>query len=97
MYVLPQNSSFSLVSEKKVLTYLNSLGINEATSLDSILSRFAKDESPVIVGLLTHINLSLLQGVVPEDLKSARVVSLFRENNKLFVGNYRPVSTLNIA
>ena len=42
------------------------------------------------------INLSLIQGFVPEDLKSARVVLLFKKNDKTEVGNYRPVSILTI-
>ena len=40
------------------------------------------------------INLSVITGVVPDDLKSARVVPLF---NKTETGNCRPVSILNIV
>ena len=42
------------------------------------------------------INLSLIQGIVPDYLKSARVVALFKKNDKNEVGNYRPVSILSI-
>lgn len=97
-HIFPDSCSFSLVSESKVLKYINSLGINKATGLDGIPSRFVKDGSLVIVGPLTHIiNLSLVQGIVPDDLKSARVVPLFKKNDKLAVGNYSPVSILNIV
>jgi len=34
---------------------------------------------------------------VPEDLKSARVVPIFKKQDKLSVGNYRPVSIINIV
>jgi len=34
---------------------------------------------------------------VPEDLKSARVVPIFKKHDKLSVGNYRPISILNIV
>ena len=37
-----------------------------------------------------------MQGVVPYDLKSARIVPLFKKNDKTEVGNYRPVSILSI-
>ena len=58
---------------------------------------FVKDGSSIIAAPLAHvINLSLIQGVVPDDLKSASVVPLFKKNDKLCVGNYRPVSILNI-
>ena len=33
---------------------------------------------------------------MPDDLKSARVVPLFKKNDKTEVGNYRPVSILTI-
>ena len=38
----------------------------------------------------------LLIGVVPDDLKSARVIPRFEKNDKTEVGNYRPVSILTI-
>ena len=95
--VFPNSYSFSIVSENKVLKYLNSLGINKATGLDGIPSRFVRDGALIIACPLTHvINLSLIQGVVPDDLKSARVVPLFKKNDKTEVGNYRPVSILTI-
>ena len=95
--VFPNSYSFLIVSENKVLKYLNSLGINKATGLDGIPSRVVRDGALIIDCPLTHvINLSLNQGVVPDDLKSARVVPLFKKNDKTEVGNYRPVSTLTI-
>ena len=46
---------------------------------------------------LSHIiNLSVIQGCVPDGLKSARVIPLFKKNDKTEVGNYRPVSILNV-
>ena len=90
--------SFSLVSESNDLKYIDSLGINKATCLDGTPSRFVKDASPIIVSPLTNItNLSLIQGGVPDDLKSARVVPLFKKQGKLSVENPRPVSILNIV
>ena len=47
--------------------------------------------------VLTHvIILSIIQCVVPDDLKSARVDPLFKKNDKTGVGNYRLVSILSI-
>jgi len=49
----------------------------------------------VIAHPFSHIvNLSIIQGAVPNELKSARVVPLFKKNDKTEVGNYRPVSIL---
>ena len=95
--VTPNSYSFSMVSENKILKYLNNLSANKATGLDDIPSRFVRDSASVIACPLTHvINLSIIQGVVPDDLKSARVVPLFKKNDKTEVGNYRPVSILSI-
>ena len=95
--VFPNSFSFSIVSENKVLKYLNSLGINKATGLDDIPSRFVRDGASIIACPLTNvINLSLIQGAVPDDLKSARVVPLFKKSDKTEVGNYRSVSILTI-
>jgi len=95
--VKADNFSFSLVSESKIFKYLNSLNSNKATGLDGIPSRFVKDAAPMISTPLTHIiNLSIIQGSVPDDLKSARVVPLFKKNDKTEVGNYRPVSVLSV-
>ena len=80
------------------MKYIDSLGINKATGLNDKPSRFVKNGSPIIVSPLTStINLSLIQGIVPDDLKSARVVPYFKKQDKLSVGNYRPVSILKIV
>jgi hypothetical protein len=95
--VVPNSYSFSLVFENKVLKYISRLGVNKSTGLDGIPSRFIKDGAPIIASPLAHIiNLSLIQGTVPDDMKSARVVPLFKKDDKTAVGNYRPVSILCI-
>lgn len=96
--VKPNSFSFSITTEKKVYKYLNSLSPKKATGLDGIPSRFVKDSASIIAGPISHIvNLSVIQGVVPDDLKSARVVPLYKKNDKTDVGNYRPVSILSIV
>ena len=86
-----------MVSKNKIFKYLNNLSTNKATGLDDITSRFVRDSASVIACPLTHvINLSIIQGVVSDDLKSAMVVPLFKKNDKTEVGNYRPVSILSI-
>ena len=92
------NYSFSLITDSQVLKHLTQLSANKATGLDGIPSRFVKDGASVIAESLAHvINLSLIQGVVADDLKSARVIPIFKKNDKTSVGNYRPVSILNIV
>lgn len=53
--VVPNSCSFSLVTENKVLKYLNKLSINKAKGLDGISSRFVKDGASIIACPLTLI------------------------------------------
>ena len=85
--------AFSLVSEEKVLKYLLKLSANKATGLDGIPARL--DSASIATVPIVHIiNLSVNNGGVPDDLKSARVVPLFKKNDNTETGNYRPVSIL---
>ena len=95
--VVPNSFSFSIVSENKILKHLEKLSANKATGLDGIPARFIRDSASFITGPITHIvNLSIIQGSVPDDLKSARVIPLYKKGDKTEVGNYRPVSVLSI-
>ena len=59
---------------------------NKATGLDGKPSGFVRDSASVIVCPLTHaINLSIIQGIVPDDLKSARVVPFLKRATKLML------------
>ena len=50
------------------------------------LHGFVRDSAFVIVCPLTHvINLSIIQGAVSDDLKSARVVPLLKRTTKLML------------
>ena len=87
-----QQVTVGIVSE--ILSCLNS---SKATGLDNIPARFVKDGSKCIAYPLAHIfNLSLRSGIIPQDLKSARVTPLHKKNSKTEAGNYRPVSVLCI-
>ena len=70
---------------------------SNATGLDEIPAKYLKDGSSVISKLLTHIiNLSIPTGSIPDDLKMARIVPLYKKNSKTHVGNYRPISVLSV-
>ena len=51
----------------------------------------------LIYAPLTYIiNWSLNSGVVPQEMKIARVISLFESGDKFLFTNYRPVSVLPV-
>ena len=90
-----QNSS---VGEEDIIKYLLSLNVSKSTGLDGLSARFLKDGAGQISSALAHIiNLSLYSGRIPDDMKTARVVPLYKKNSKSEPGNYRPVSILTVV
>ena len=74
--------SFELdpVCEEQVHKLLNGINACKATGLDNIPAKFVTGASEIITSPLTHIiNLSLSQGIMPDDLKNARVVPLHKK------------------
>ena len=56
-----------------------------------------KEPFNLICAPLTYIiNLSLNFGVVPQEIKIARVIPLFKSGDKSLFTNYRPVSVLPV-
>ena len=55
-----------------------------------------KEAISVISEPITHINLSLSSGVVPRELKIARVIPIFKTGDRGLFNNYRPVSVPSI-
>ena len=84
--VKPNDYSFSIVSENKILKCLGRLGAKKATGLDGILVRLVRDSASIIACPLRHVIKSLIQGIVPDDLISARVVPIFQKNDKTAQG-----------
>jgi hypothetical protein len=56
-----------------------------------------KDSMDIIASPLTHIiNLSISSGIVPDLMKIARVVPLFKSGDHRLFQNYRPISIIPI-
>ena len=49
---------------------------------------------PLILPLCELINQSLQSGVVPNSLKIAKVIPIYKSKNKCEINNYRPISLL---
>ena len=90
----PNSHHLAIVPENKVFTYLCILVHGKAKGLDGIV----KDLSSVIAGPLSHIiNMFIIQDSASDDLMIARgVVPYFKKDDYTKVGNYRPVSIINI-
>ena len=86
---------FEDVSEDFVKNQLRGLKAGKAVGLDKIPARLLIDAADIVVRPLTDIiNCSLRSGTVPLDLKSARVIPLFKKGKMDDMDNYRPISIL---
>ena len=82
------------VVEDEVQSIIKSLKESSA-GWDAISARVAKATYSSFIAPLTHImNISLLNGVCPSELKIARVIPLFKSGEPSNFSNYRPVSVL---
>ena len=96
--VSPNDFKLEVVGEDTVSRIIQKLGVNKATGIDKIPARFIKDGSEQLVGPITHIcNLSIFEQKIPDDLKTAKVVPIYKKGNKNEPGNYRPVSVLTVV
>ena len=72
-----------------IYTYIGS-------GLADLPARFIRDSAVSIAYPISYIIiLSLKTGVVPGEIKTARVIPLYKKDCKLEPGNYKPVSILS--
>ena len=64
---------------------------------DNINASIVKSTFTSFIEPLTHVlNLSITNGVFPNEMKIARVVPLFKSGDSMLFSNYRPVSVLPV-
>ena len=74
---------------------LRSLRTKTSSGHDGISTKLLKFLSPGLIKPLTLIiNQSLITGIFPEKIKLAKVIPLYKKDDKLIMGNYRPISLL---
>ena len=88
---------FPSTYQQEVLEICASLRSGSAAGFDNIHIDVVKQNIDVISKPLTRIiNLSLSSGIVPKQLKIARIIKLFKSGDQDLYANYRPVSVLPI-
>ena len=90
------NSFFlSPTDEAEVLRIISSLKSKKSCGKDGISNIFLKDIAECIISPLTKImNASLATGIVPEEMKMAKVVPIYKAKDPTHFINYRPISLL---
>jgi hypothetical protein len=81
-----------LTTEPEIINIVKSLRSGIAAGYDKISIWSVKDSSTLISSPLAHIlNLSLKSGIVPDQLKIACVLPLFKSGDNNMLSNYRPI------
>ena len=88
---------FPSTYQQEIVEICASLRSGSAAGFDNIHIDVVKQNIDIISKPLTRIiNLSLSSGIVPKQLKLARIIPLFKSGDQDLYANYRPVSVLPI-
>ena len=91
-------NSFFLIdtSEEEVTSIVKSLKNSHSAGDDNISNALLKNLIHTIIRPLTHIiNLSLKMGEFPSQLKTSKIIPLFKSGDKCLASNYRPISLVS--
>ena len=86
---------FKKVTPTEVYGYLRKLQRKKATGCDGLPASFLKDSNNSIKNPLCHvINFSIVNGIVPTEWKTARIVPVHKSGSRTLFDYYRPISIL---
>ena len=91
----PHSFFLTPITRDELITCINKLPTNKSPGHDGFTGITIKQIAPFILDPLLRIfNLSFTNGVVPDKLKLARVVPIFKNGDPHTISNYRPISIL---
>ena len=91
----PNSIFFTPTHPGEILDIINNLKMKKSAGFDGIDNYLLKSIAPQIVDPLAYIfNLSLTTGAIPDIMKTAKVVPIFKKGNSQLTSNYRPTSLL---
>lgn len=91
-----QNTIFlDIVTETDVILAVKTLKIKQSSGHDNISTKLLQRSFHAILQPLTHIiNRSFTTGIVPSQLKQAKVIPIYKSADPTLSQNYRPISLL---
>ena len=91
----PNSIFLNPATENKIIKITNSFQSNKAADYDNISMSIIKHVASIISEPLTHIiNLSISHGIVPDQMKIARIIPLYKADDESVLTKYRPISIL---
>jgi hypothetical protein len=96
---LPQPNQHTIfldpVTPNDVINTISKIKSKNSLDHNNFSTKLLKLSADNVVIPLTHvINLSLLNGIVPNDMKIAKVIPIFKSGDRAQFNNYRPISIL---
>ena len=92
---MPNSLLLTPVDVREIIQTTNNFKNKHSTDCDDLSMTIIKRLIPYTAQPLCHIfNLSLFSGVVPDRLKFAKVIPLFKAGDNKIFSNYRPISLL---
>jgi len=83
------------VTPLEIWNIVHTLKANKSAGIDNVSPKVLKSVFKCIAEPLSAIfNNSLTESVIPDMLKIAKVVPIYKSDDKFSIGNYRPVSVL---
>ena len=91
---VPDSIFLESVDEAEIISICKNMK-DCSSGWDQILPRVVKSTYQNFMVPITHVmNLSIINGVVPNELKVAKVVPIYKSGDRRLINNYRPVSVL---
>ena len=85
------------VDVNELLFLIDSLKCGKSCGFDGISPQLIKDNKYLLCEPLAYLfNLSLASGIVPDNLKIAKVIPIYKKGKESTTSNYRPISLLSI-
>ena len=86
----------AILTDDEIKETLRTLKPNKSPGYDNISSSVVNETSDIFFTLLKYIfNLSLQQGIFPENLKIAKVSPIYKKVEEFLLTNYRPILVLS--
>ena len=87
--------NFHPINVENIVLALVHLNVNKSTGLDKIPVKVLQLSADIIAPSLTYLfNLSLDTGIYVDDWKRARVIPIYKSEDRRKCENYRPISIL---
>ena len=92
---LKSNFTFNPTDTVEVMSIIDSLGSESSGPFSIPTGIFQFLKANLCHPLTAIINMSFITGIYPDQLKTAKVIPVFKKGDKLLVSNYRPISLLS--